>query len=241
VATIEYHLTIHDLPNGERPRERLRTVGPNALSTAELLAIILRVGSNGENVVQLASRLLKDHGGLVGLAQASIGQLCQVHGLGEAKAAQLKAALELGQRLLGSSPADRPTVTSAKEVVRLLGGEMTFLEQEHLKLILLNTRNQVIDVADIYKGNINTAIVKMGELFRPAIRQASPAVIVVHNHPSGDPAPSDADIAMTRQVIEAGRMLDIEVLDHVVLAERGHVSLRERGLAFTSPLTQQAH
>jgi len=235
MPALEYRPTIHDLPTAERPRERLRTAGASALSTAELLAIILRVGSSGENVLQLAGRLLGRFGGLSGLAQASFSQLCQEHGLGEAKAAQLKAALELGQRLLASHPADRPIVTTPREVARLLQGEMAFLEQEHLRVILLNTRNQVLAVPEVYKGSVNTAVVRVGELFREAVRENCPALIVVHNHPSGDPAPSDADIAMTKQVIEAGRMLDIEVLDHVVLAGQRWVSLREQGLAFASP------
>lgn len=228
----EYHPTIRDLPPGERPRERLRDAGPGHLSTAELLAILLRTGTKHENVLQLAGRLLARFGGLAGLARASFGELCQVHGLGEAKAAQLKAGLELGRRLLAYQPEERPVVKSPTDVFHLLVGEMSFLDQEQLRVVLLNTRNQVVAMPEVYRGNVNSVVVRAGELFREAIRENCPALILVHNHPSGDPTPSAEDIQVTRQMVEAGKLLDIEVLDHVVLAGQRFLSLRERGLGF---------
>jgi DNA repair protein RadC len=228
----EYHPTIHDLPPAERPRERLRDAGPGNLSTAELLAILLRTGTKHENVLHLASRLLARFGGLPGLARASFSELCEIHGLGEAKAAQLKAGLELGRRLLASQPEERPVVKSPTDVFHLLAGEMSFLDQEQLRVVLLNTRNQVIAMPEVYRGNVNSIVVRAGELFREAIRANCPALILVHNHPSGDPTPSPEDVQVTRQMVEAGKLLDIEVLDHVVLAGQRYLSLRERGLGF---------
>lgn len=228
----EYHTLIRDLPATERPRERLRDYGPGALSTGELLAIVLRTGASRESVLALASRLLSRHGGLVGLARAGFGELCQERGLGEAKAAQLEAAFELGRRLASAQPEERATVRSPQDVANLLRPEMGLLDQEELRVVLLNTRNQVLGVHTVYRGSVNTSLVRVGELFREAVRQNCPALVVVHNHPSGDPTPSADDVAMTRQAVEAGRLLDIEVLDHLIIAQQGFVSLKERRQGF---------
>lgn len=230
---LEYYTLIRDLPASERPRERLRDYGPQALSTAELLAIILRTGTNRESVLSLASRLLSQHQGLVGLARVSFAELCQERGLGEAKAAQLKAALELGRRLSSSQPEARAVVRSPADVANLLSAEMGLLEQEHLRVVLLNTRNEVLGIPDVYKGSVNTSLVRVGEVFREAVRRNCPAVVVVHNHPSGDPTPSADDLSMTRQMVEAGRLLDIEVLDHLIIGHGRYVSLKEQGLGFS--------
>lgn len=232
MASPEYRLRIRDLPSEERPRERLRQHGPGSLSNPELLAIVLRVGSEGESALSLASRLLSRFRGLAGLARASFGELCQERGMGEAKAAQVKAALELGRRLLATHPEERPLVRSPQDVANLLLAEMGLLEQEHLRVVLLDTRNRVIAIPEVYKGSVNSTTVRLAELFRDAVRENCPALVVVHNHPSGDPEPSREDVAVTRQAVEAGQLLGIEVLDHVVLARRGYVSLRERGLGF---------
>jgi DNA repair protein RadC len=231
-AAPEYHTLIRDLPAAERPRERLRDYGPGSLSTGELLAIVLRTGASRESVLALASRLLSRHGGLVGLARAGFGELCQERGLGEAKAAQLKAAFELGRRLASAQPEERATVRSPQDVANLLLPEMGLLEQEELRVVLLNTRNQVLGVHTVYRGSVNTSLVRVGELFREAVRQNCPALVVAHNHPSGDPTPSADDVAMTKQAVEAGRLLDIEVLDHLVIAQQRFVSLKERGQGF---------
>ncbi|HLC29823.1 MAG TPA: DNA repair protein RadC [Dehalococcoidia bacterium] len=230
--TVEYHVRIREMPASERPRERLRDYGPGSLNNAELLAIILRVGTAAENAVHLAERLLATFGCLPGLYKATFGELRNEHGLGEAKAAQLQAALELGKRLLAAQPEERATVRSPQDVANLLRGEMALLEQEHLRVVLLNTRNQVMGVQEIYKGSVNAAQVRVGEVLRPAVRENCPALVVVHNHPSGDPTPSPQDIAVTKELVEAGKLLDIEVLDHIIIGQGGHVSMKERGLGF---------
>jgi len=229
---IEYYPTIKELPEDERPRERLEHYGPAALSTAELLAIILRVGTRDENVIRLAQRLLSAYGGLAGLAQAPFSELVAMKGIGLAKATQLKAAFELGRRLLVAAPHERPIVKSPADAANLLLLEMAGLEQEHLRAIILNTRNQVLKVHNVYVGSLNTAVVRVGELFREAIRANAAAIIIAHNHPSGDPTPSPEDIHLTRQIVEAGKLLNIDVLDHLVIGQARWVSLKERGLGF---------
>jgi len=231
-AAPEYHPTIKELPSGERPRERLQNYGPGALSTAELLAIILRTGIGGQNVLALATSLLARFHGLSGLARASVSELCQEKGLGQAKACQLKAALELGRRMLISSPDDRPQVRSPAEAANLVLLEMAFLDQEHLRVILLDTKNYVLGVTTIYVGNVNTALIRVSEVFREAIRTNAPQVIVVHNHPSGDPTPSPEDVHVTERIVSAGKLLDIDVLDHLIIGHQRYVSLKERGLGF---------
>ena len=227
-----YHLTIHDFPVGERPRERLQYYGAKALSNAELLAILLRVGAPGENVVTLSTRLLKDFGGLTGLDKASFADLQQIRGIDTAKIAQLKAAMELGRRLLISSPEARPQITCPNDAANLLMLEMGCLEQEHLRTILLDTKNRVLDSPTIYIGNVNSSIIRVSEVFREAIRANATALIVAHNHPSGDPTPSPEDVQVTRTLTEAGTLLGIEVLDHLIIGHQRFVSLKERGLGF---------
>jgi len=230
---VEYRPTIRQLPASERPRERLRDRGATVLSNSELLAIILRTGTPSENALALATAALARFGGLPGLVRASFGELCAQHGMGEAKAAQVKAALELGLRLVSAQPEERATVRCPQDVSNLLLAEMGLLEQEHMRVLLLNTKNQVLAMPEVYKGSVNTAQVRVSELFREAIRAGCPAIIVVHNHPSGDPTPSRDDIDMTQQLIEAGKLLDIDVLDHIIIASQGVVSLRDKGLGFT--------
>jgi DNA repair protein RadC len=230
---VEYHPLIRDLPESERPRERLQSYGPGSLSTSELLAIILRTGTKSESVINLGSRLLAQFGGLAGIARASFSDLCNIHGLGVAKAAQLKAALELGKRLMVASPEERPQVKSPTDVANLLMMEMGFLDQEHLRVVLLDTKNRVLGMPTIYIGSINTSVLRVGELFREAIKANSAAVIVVHNHPSGDPTPSPEDVRITQQLVEAGKLLDVEVVDHLIIGQQRYVSLKERGLGFT--------
>ncbi len=231
-AIVEYYPTIKDLPEGERPRERLEHYGAGALSSAELLAIILRVGNKDENVIRLAQRLLTTYGGLVGLAQAAFSDLTAIKGLGPAKATQLKAAFELGRRLQVAAPHERPIVKSPADAANLLMLEMGLLEQEHLRAVILDSKNHVIKVHTVYIGSLNTAVVRVGELFREAIRLNAAAVIIAHNHPSGDPTPSAEDVHVTRQIVEAGKLLSIDVLDHLVICQARWVSLKERGLGF---------
>jgi DNA repair protein RadC len=227
-----YRLTIHDFPSDERPRERLKNYGAAALSNAELLAILLRTGRRGENVVALGMRLLTEFGGLSGLTKASFHELTKVKGMGLAKTAQLKAALELGRRLLFASPDTRPQITSPADVANLLMLEMGSLEQENLRTLLLDTKNRVLDSPTIYIGNVNSSIIRVAEIFREAVKQNATSLIMAHNHPSGDPTPSPEDVQVTRMVVEAGALLDIEVLDHLVIGHQRYVSLKERGLGF---------
>lgn len=227
-----YHPTIHDFPLGERPRERMQYYGPTALSNAELLAILLRVGSTGENVVALSTRLLAQFGGLAGLAKASFSDLASIKGVGTAKTAQLKAAIELGRRLLITSPDARPQITSPLDAANLLMLEMGSLEQEHLRTLLLDTKNRVLASPTVYVGNVNSSIIRISEVFREAVRENATAMIVAHNHPSGDPTPSPEDVSVTRSIVEAGSLLGIDVLDHLVIGHQRFISLKERGLGF---------
>ncbi len=231
-SSTPYQPTMHDFPLGERPRERLQNYGAAALSNAELLAILLRVGSQGENVLALSTRLLSEYGGLDGLARASFSDLKEIKGISTAKITQLKAALELGRRLLLTSPDARPQITSPADAANLLMLEMACLEQENLRTILLDTKNRVLSTPTVYVGNVNSSIIRVSEVFRQAVRENATALIVVHNHPSGDPTPSPEDIHVTRSIVDAGQLLGIEVLDHLVIGHQQFVSLKERGLGF---------
>lgn len=179
-----YHPMIREMPAEERPRERLREYGAGALSNGELLAILLRVGSVGENVVAQAGRLLATWNGLPGLARVSFAELCNAYGIGEAKASQIKAALELGRRLSAALPEERPEITRPDDVANLLMTEMSLLDRESLRVVLLNTKNKVMGIREVYRGNVNSARVRPAEVFRDAVRDVCPALIVVHNHPN---------------------------------------------------------
>ncbi|MGO8949517.1 MAG: RadC family protein [Ktedonobacterales bacterium] len=228
---VTYHTTVREMPTDERPRERLERHGAPSLQSAELLAIILRVGTSKENAIELASRLLRQYGGLGGLLAMDFAELCNVHGLGVAKAAQLKAALELGRRVR-LPEGERPQIGSPEDIVQLVIGEMGFLSQEQLRVLCLDTKNYVVHQEVIYQGTVNGSVVRIAEVFRPAVTRTCPAIVVVHNHPSGDPTPSDEDVRTTRQLAQAGQLLDIELLDHVIVGKYRHVSLKERGLGF---------
>ena len=223
---------ITDLEANERPRERLERNGPEGLSKAELLAILLRVGMEGKNSMQLGEELLEKLGGLPGIQRASFAQLCAVPGIGPAKAAQLKAAIELGRRLVVEAPALSSAISSPTDAVDLVRYEMQALPQEEVRVILLDTRNRKIDVKPVYKGSLNSSMVRIAELFRDAIQRSAASIILVHNHPSGDPTPSPEDVALTRMAVQAGRLLDIEVLDHLVIGQGQFVSMKEKNLGF---------
>lgn len=226
----EYHLRIREFPDNERPRERLRDSGPEALSDAELLAILLRVGVSGMNVIQLAQYLLKEFGGWRGLQRAGFQDLAKRHGMGEAKTAQLKATLEIGRRLAMLASDDRIQVKSPSDVVKLLQIEMSHLDQEHLRVICLGTKNHIQKIHTVYVGSVNSSVVRVSEVFKESIKLNSTSIIVVHNHPSGDATPSPEDVYVTQQIVEAGRLLDIDVLDHLIIGQGCFVSLRERGV-----------
>ncbi len=227
-----YGLSIRAMPSEDRPREKLAKFGPGSLTDSELLAILLRVGVAGENVIALSQRLLNDCGGLSGLSRVPMKELCDLRGMGEAKAAQIKAALEIGRRLLLAEPEQRLQIRTPGDLANPLMLEMAGLEQEHLKLALLDNKNRVIKLHDVYVGTINSSHVRVAELFREAIRHNAASIIVAHNHPSGDPTPSPEDVRVTEEIIQAGKLLDIELLDHLVIGHQRFVSLRERKLGF---------
>lgn len=222
---------ITDFVESERPRERLARLGPRSLSNAELLAIQLRTGAPGENAVQVAQRLLDAFGGVTGLHRAAFEEVCAQHGIGTAKAAQIKSALELGYRMKHES-LEKATIHSPEEAAQLILHDMGALEQEELWVILLDTRNKLISIENIYRGSLNSSQVRVGELFKNAIRRNSASLIVAHNHPSGDPTPSPDDIAVTHAIVEAGNLLDVDVLDHLVIGSGKFVSMKQRGLGF---------
>lgn len=221
---------ITDLHESDRPRERLKSLGPEALSNAELLAILLRTGLPGENVIQIGQRLLQTFGGLSGLHRVPFEELCAQRGVGAAKAAQIKAAIELGRRLNQKGEDTRPVISDPESAAELISYEMSALEQEHLRVLLLNTRNRLLDICEIYRGSVNSAQVRVAEVFRDAVRRNATAIIVAHNHPSGDPTPSPDDIALTRALVQAGKLLGIEVLDHLIIGRSRFVSLKREGL-----------
>jgi DNA repair protein RadC len=231
--TTDYKPRISDLAADDRPRERLEQLGAGSLSNPELLAILLRVGIAGENVIRMSERLLSQLGGLPGLHRAAFSELASLKGMGKAKAAHLIAAIELGRRIASSPADDRQPISSPADAANLLMYRMAALEQEYLFVILLDTRNRVIgNPLEVYHGSLNTSLIRVGEVFREAIRLNAAGLIVAHNHPSGDPSPSPEDVAVTRALVEAGKLLDIDVLDHLVFGRYRFVSLKERGLGF---------
>lgn len=227
------HLLIKELQPDERPRERLRLRGAGALSNGELLAILLHTGIKGESVTAIAQRLLATHGGLNALLRLDFEELAQERGVGVAKAARVKAGLELANRLAAIRGDDRPQIVSPDDVIDLIGMEMAALEQEQLRTVLLDTKHRLIALRTVYQGSANQANVRIGEVFRDAVRVNAVAMIVVHNHPSGDPTPSGADVSLTAELVRAGQMLDIEVMDHLIVGRGRHVSLRRLNLGFT--------
>ncbi|HHX44190.1 MAG TPA: DNA repair protein RadC [Chloroflexi bacterium] len=228
----QYHTLIKDMPAAERPRERLIYHGAEVLSNAELLAITLRVGSPSENVVSLAQRLLSQFDGLGGLARASVAELCTIPGIGPAKATQLKAALELGKRMASYGEATRPRITCPDDAAPRFIAAIGDGQQEQFCVLHLDNKNAIIRMSMVYQGSVNAAVMRLGEVFREAVRDNAVRVIVAHNHPSGDLTPSPEDIQATREIVKAGKLLDIEVLDHLIIGPRDHLSLRSLGLGF---------
>jgi len=232
MGEVGYHTLIREMPENERPRERLELYGEAALSNAELIAIALRTGSKNQSAVGLALRLLATFQGLAGLGQASVRELCEVSGVGPAKAAQLKAALELGRRLILSSGDAHPQITCPADAANLFMAAMCDQSSEQLRVMLLDSRHRVQRTSVVYVGSLNTSMIRIGEVFRQAVKDNAAALVVAHNHPSGDPTPSPEDVRVTEEMIRAGKLLDIEVLDHLIIGKQRYVSLKERRLGF---------
>jgi DNA repair protein RadC len=220
-------LLIRELPTSEQPVSRLEHYGPAALSAIELLTIIV-----GFDSIEEANALLISSDNLAGLARRPFDDLVTVRGIGPARAARIKAACELGRRLLVAAPAEKPTIKAPADAANLLMLEMGTLEQEHMVILILDTKNHVLKQHTAYVGSLNTAVVRVGELFREAIRLNAAAILVAHNHPSNDPSPSAEDVYVTRQIVDAGKLVNIDVLDHLIICQSRWVSLKERGLGF---------
>lgn len=230
MANERYTLTIKELPADERPRERLLKYGPEALSNAELLAIILRVGTPEYSAVGLAEHMLGRFDGLRGIATASVENLSEIKGLGTAKGAQIRAMVELGKRLAASVGESRAMIRSPQDAADLIMPELRDQSQERFKGIFLNTKGEVLKIVTITVGTLNESLISPRELFREALGCNGASVIVAHNHPSGDPTPSKEDITITKRLVQAGEYIGIEVLDHMIIGDGRWVSLKERGL-----------
>ncbi len=223
-------LTIKDLPLEERPREKLKNLGAEALSNAELLAVLLRSGTTGETAVQLAARILSRAGGLRDLPDLPLEDLESFRGVGPAKAVILKAALELGRRLATTPRRDAVAVTSPRLAAELFMEQLRYKKKEHFEILLLNTKNRVISREIISMGSLNASIVHPREIFNAPLRKSAAALILVHNHPSGDPSPSQEDLEITRRLAEAGNILGIAVRDHIIIGDGCYFSFKEKGL-----------
>ena len=220
---------LRDWPQEERPRERLMRLGAEALSHAELLAILLRTGTRKESAVHLAQRVLHDCGGLRRFAERSWDELTHISGIGPAKALELHASLELGRRVARSRHPDAAVISSPQDAAGLLMEELRHLREEHFVVLFLNTKNRVIGRQTLSIGSLNASIVHPREVFRAAIRRSSASILCAHNHPSGDPTPSTEDIQLTRRLAQAGELVGIELLDHIVIGDNRFVSLKELG------------
>ncbi|SEC72311.1 DNA repair protein RadC [Paenibacillus sp. GP183] len=222
-------LNMREVPNEERPRERMLQYGSQALSNAELLAILLRTGTYSESAVTLAQRILSECGDFRNLVDMSKDQLTQIKGIGDAKALQIQASIELGRRLARSIHNEAVTIRSPESVANLMREELRYLQKEHFVCLFLNTKNHVIGQETLSMGSLNASIVHPREVFRAAIKRSSASIICVHNHPSGDPTPSPEDIQLTHRFVEAGSIIGIEVLDHIIIGDFKFVSLKEQG------------
>ncbi|PAE23982.1 MULTISPECIES: DNA repair protein RadC [Bacillaceae] len=222
-------LLIKDFPQDERPRERFVQNGPESLSNHELIAILLRTGTKDESVLQLANRLLTHFEGLRLLKDASLDEITSIKGIGSAKAIQVLAAVEIGRRISKLTYDDRYSIRSPEDGANYVMHEMRFLSQEHFVCLYLNTKNQVLHKQTIFIGSLNASIVHPREVFKEAFRRSAASIICIHNHPSGDPTPSREDIEVTKRLAESGKIIGIDVLDHLIIGENKFVSLKEKG------------
>ncbi len=228
---IKYNLTIKEMPENERPREKLIRYGSDTLSNSELLAILLRTGSKKQSALELANTVLSsDNNGIRFLAKCTAEELSAIKGIGESKACQIIAAIELGKRLSRSTLESKKAIRAPKDVKDIFINDMRFLEKEHFKVVFLNTKNEVIAFETISIGSLNASIVHPREVFNRAIKKSSASIILLHNHPSGNCEPSKEDINVTKRLMEAGKIIGIEVLDHIIIGDGDYFSLKENSL-----------
>lgn len=225
-----FSTAVREMPEEERPRERLARLGAEALRDAELIAILFRTGTKAHGAVALADQTIRRFGSLRALAQASVEEIQAVPGLGPVKAVELKAALELGKRLATYTALERPKVRTAEDVARHLMVRFKDLEGEHFKSVLLNTKNEILKVANVSQGGLSEALCHPREVLRQAVRDSAASIIICHNHPSGNPEPSAADHEVTKRLVEAGRIVGIPILDHIIFGDGRWVSFKDRGL-----------
>ena len=222
--------TVRDLPRQERPRERLQKFGPEALSAQELLALVIGRGIPKKSVMNIAQELLTKFGNIKAIGQATIEELSQIKGIGLAKAAQIKACFELGRREELEPEIKNFDIKDPEAVVRAIRASIRDKAKEHFKLILLNPRNRIIGISTISIGTLNASLVHPSEDFKDAITHSAASVVLAHNHPSGDPEPSEDDIKITKKLVESGKILGIEVLDHIIIGKNNFCSFKEREL-----------
>lgn len=225
----EMQMKLRDFPQDEKPRERLLALGAESLSNHELLAILLRTGTKKESVLQLSNRLLQSFDGLRLLKEASVEELSSISGIGRAKAVHIMAALELGRRVHKLVYEDRYVIRTPEDGAKYLMEDLRFLNQEHFVVMFLNTKNQIIHKQTIFIGSLNASIVHPREVFKEAVKRSAASLICAHNHPSGDPSPSREDIEVTKRLCDCGKMIGIEVLDHLIIGDQKYVSLKEKG------------
>ncbi len=227
--TMTTKMLIRDFPKDERPRERFLQDGAQSLSNQELLALLLRTGTQNESVMQLSNKLISHFEGLRLLKDASVEEMISIRGIGEAKAIQILAAVELGRRISNFTDQDRYVIRSPEDCANYCMNDMRFLTQEHFVCLYLNTKNQVLHKQTIFIGSLNSSIVHPREVYKEAFRRSAASIICVHNHPSGDPTPSREDIEVTKRLAECGKIIGIDILDHVIIGDKKYVSLKEKG------------
>jgi DNA repair protein RadC len=226
----DFSFTVRDLPKPERPRERLQKLGPDALSSQELLALVIGRGIPKKSVITIAQELMARFGNVKAISQATLEELSQIKGIGPAKAAQIKACFELAKRENLEADEESFDIKNPEAVFKLMSSSIKDKAKEHFKLILLNSRNKKIGLSTISIGTLTTSLVHPREVFKDAITHSAASVILAHNHPSGDPEPSEDDLKITRKLVESGKILGVEVIDHIIIGKTNFYSFREKGL-----------
>ena len=227
---MDNNLKISNIPKDERPREKLIKFGPESLSNKELLAVILRCGTRGENILSLSDRILSEVSGLDGLLNISFDDAMKIKGIKEGKASQILALSELFKRFNTLRANSMSSISRPQDVADMLINEMKSLNQEVLKLLVLNTKNKIIKIKDVFKGTLNSSIVHPREIYSEAIKSGGASIIICHNHPSGDPTPSGEDINITLRIKECGNIIGINLLDHIIVGDKKYISLKEKGI-----------